>query len=75
MPNTDQVAKATELGTSYLDKPVDVNNGIPFDIYEIFEQVTDRDYEPDNDQDDRDVLTIAAAFENGAGLAPQGVRK
>lgn len=46
-------------GVIYLD------NGVPIDIYELFEQVTGRDYNPESHNDELLILEIADAYENG----------
>ena len=46
-------------GVIYLD------NGVPFDIYDLFEQVTGRDYNSESHNDELLILEIADAYENG----------
>lgn len=53
---------ASELGREYKGI-IDLDNGIPFDIYELFCEVTNRDYNHESHGDELLILDIALAFE------------
>lgn len=55
-------AIASELGKAYKGV-VDLDNGVPFDIYELFYKVTGRDYNHESYGDGSIILYIAQAFE------------
>ena len=55
---------ANEMGRKHKGA-VDLDNGVPFDIYDLFEQVTGRDYNPESHNDELLILEIADAYENG----------
>ncbi len=63
----DVVAEAAKLGASYRGKHVDLDEGIPFDIYELFARVTYRDYNYRSPADEQAILSYARAFEEAAG--------
>lgn len=62
----DAVAEAAKLGASYRGKHVDLDEGVPFDIYQLFAQVTYRDYNHRSPDDALAILTYARAFEEAA---------
>lgn len=69
MSNVDPAgrAEAARLGGDYRGKRVDLDNGVPFDIYELFGTVTGRDYDGRNRPDDElAILEYARAFEESA---------
>lgn len=61
-------AEAAQLGARYRGKPVDLDEGVPLDIYALFAEVTGRDYDHRSHADELAVLKYAAAFERGAGV-------
>lgn len=63
----DALAEAAQLGASYRDAHVDLDEGVPFDIYELFARVTNRDYNHRSPDDERAILAYASAFEKAAG--------
>lgn len=62
------VSAATELARKYRaehpDQPVDLNEGVPLDIYHLFEEATGTVYNPRHEQHEQDVLVISSAYEN-----------
>jgi len=60
------LALATELGAQYRDAGVDLDEGVPFDIYELFLRVTFRDYNHRSPDDELAILRYARAFEDAA---------
>jgi len=63
----DAVAAAAKPGASYRGKHVDLDEGVPFDIYQLFAQVTYHDYNHRSPDDELAILTYARAFEEAAG--------
>lgn len=63
----EAIAEAAKLGASYRGKQVDLDEGVPFDIYQLFAQVTYRDYNHRSQDDERAILSYARAFEEAAG--------
>ncbi len=63
----DALAEAAQLGESYRGKPVDLDEGVPFDIYELIARVTYRDYNHRSPDDELSILSYARAFEEAAG--------
>lgn len=63
------VAIAAELGQRFQCAPVDLDEGVPFDIYALFHEVTGRDYDHRSDDDERAIVEYAHEFETAAGLA------
>lgn len=55
-------AIASELGREYKGF-IDLDNGVPFDIYELFYKVTNRDYNHESYGDSSLILYIAQAYE------------
>ena len=64
----DSVAEAAKLGASYRGQPVDLDEGVPFDIYDLFARVTYRDYNHRSPDDELTILSYARAFEEAAGV-------
>jgi len=62
----DALAEAAQLGASYSDAHVDLDEGVPFDIYELFARVTYRDYNHRSPDDENAILSYARAFEEAA---------
>lgn len=61
-------AEAAQLGAKYRGRPVDLDEGVPLDIYELFAEVTGRDYSHRSHSDELAILEYAAAFERAAGV-------
>lgn len=59
-------AEAAQLGARYRGKPVDLDEGVPFDIYVLFAEVTGRDYNHRSHDDELAILVYAKAFEESA---------
>ncbi len=62
-------AEAARLGRGYRGQAVNLDEGLPFSIYGLFEQVTGRDYSQSQD-DQLTILEYASAFEKAQ--APAG---
>lgn len=58
-------AIASEMGRKHTG-PLDLDESIPFDIYQLFEAVTDRYYDADSHADELLILEIASAYESAA---------
>lgn len=59
----EYMADAIALRGAYIG-PVDLDNAIPFDIYELFATITNRDYSGSR-ADESLILDIANAYETG----------
>jgi hypothetical protein len=59
-------AEAAQLGARYRGQPVDLDEGVPFDIYALFAEVTGRDYNHRSHDDELAILVYARAFEDSA---------
>lgn len=59
------VGLARRLGYRH-EGELDLDNGVPFDIYELFEMTVGRDYGEDIANDELLILDIAAAYEEAA---------
>jgi hypothetical protein len=64
----DALAEAAKLGASYRGKPINLDEGVPFDIYSLFARVTYRDYNHRSPDDELSILSYARAFEEAAGV-------
>ena len=62
----DALAEAAQLGVSYRGQPVDLDEGVPFDIYELFARICYRDYNHRSPDDELSILSYARAFEEAA---------
>ena len=68
MSNLDPVGqrRAAELGAGYREQPVDLDESVPYDIYDLFAHVTGRDYDYRSENDELAILEYAHAFEQAA---------
>lgn len=57
----DALAEAAKLGASYRGQPIDLEEGVPFDIYGLFARVTYRDYNHRSHDDELAILSYARA--------------
>ena len=63
--NIDPVELSRKLGESHTG-PLDLDNAVPFDIYELFERVTYRYYDHESEEDEHLILDVANAYEEAA---------